>query len=68
METFKIQGTHITMGQLLKVLDYIASGGEAKSFLLINEVFVQGKRIFERNKKLLKDDLVSIKGKKIVMV
>lgn len=58
MKKFKITTEFITLGQLLKATDIIGSGGEAKFFLLSNDVLVNGERRTERGKKLYHGDRV----------
>lgn len=58
--TFKVQGDHITLGQLLKALDVIGSGGEAKIFLSTETVIVNGSPEAQRGKKLYPGDRVSL--------
>jgi S4 domain protein YaaA len=60
MKKFKISSDFITLGQFLKATDYIGSGGEAKFFLLQQEVFVNHERRTERGKKLYHGDQVMI--------
>lgn len=50
----------IKLGQFLKKIDIISSGGEAKYFLAENDVFVNGNLTKERGKKLYIGDLVKI--------
>lgn len=67
MNEFKIESEFITISQLLKVLDYVVSGGEAKSFLMDNEVLLNETPIFERKKKIRPGDIVTINGSRILM-
>lgn len=48
----------ITLGQFLKSIDIISSGGEAKHFLLSNMVYVNGEMERRRGRKLLPGDTV----------
>ena len=43
--------------------DLVSSGGEAKSFLLENKVFVNGVQDQRRGRKLYKDDEIKILNK-----
>ena len=54
----KITGEYITLGQLLKMTDFIQSGGEAKS-LKIN---VNGEQENRRGRKLYAGDVIDIEG------
>ncbi len=57
---------YIELGNLLKVLGYISTGGAAKSFLLDNDVYVDGEKETRRGRKIYrglslrvnKDDIV----------
>lgn len=68
MNEFKINGDHITISQLLKVLDYVVSGGETKYFLLENECLLNESPIYEKNKKIRVGDIVTINGKRFIMI
>ena len=58
----KITGEHITLGQLLKFLDLVSTGGEEKIFLRENEVLFNGEKEQRRGKKLRDKDQVTILG------
>ncbi len=58
MKTVSIQGDYITLGQLLKSLDIISSGGEAKIYLESYQVFVNGQQENRRGRKLYPQDMV----------
>ncbi|MCH5585034.1 S4 domain-containing protein YaaA [Shimazuella sp. AN120528] len=62
MKKIPIQGEYMTLGQLLKSLDVIASGGEAKIFLQSYQVFVNGEPDDRRGRKLYPLDEVEIEG------
>ena len=51
----KLKTDYITLGQLLKIVDIISSGGQAKWFLQENDVLING-----RGRKLYPNDLVEI--------
>lgn len=63
----KIFGDFITLGQLLKKIDYISSGSNAKLFLYENEVLVNDEKETRRGRKLYPNDVVVINGNKIVI-
>lgn len=67
MEIVKIIGEFITISQLLKVKDYISSGGETKFFLFENEVLLNGVQIVEKRKKIFPGDIVTINKKRYQM-
>ena len=56
----KITGEYITLGQLLKFLDLVSTGGEEKIFLRENEVLFNGEKEQRRGKKLRDEDQVTI--------
>lgn len=58
----KITGEYITLGQLLKFLDLVSTGGEEKIFLRENEVLFNGEKEQRRGKKLRDKDQVTILG------
>jgi ribosome-associated protein len=68
MKKFNIRTEFITLGQFLKATDHIGSGGEAKFFLLENDVFVNKEKRTERGKKLYNGDIVEIKKQQYIMV
>jgi ribosome-associated protein len=67
MNDFELEGEFITITQLLKVLDYIGSGGEVKYFLFENVVLLNDAEIYEKKKKIKKGDVVTINNKKITI-
>ncbi len=58
----KITGEYITLGQLLKFLDLVSTGGEEKIFLRENEVLFNREKEQRRGKKLRDKDQVTILG------
>lgn len=60
MKTIKINGDYIELGRLLKMVDVISSGGEAKYYLQDNEVLVNGELENRRGKKLYPGDVVKV--------
>ena len=58
----KITTEYITLGQFLKFADIIQNGGEAKSFLAVNKVMVNGEPDNRRGRKLRQNDLIEISG------
>ncbi len=55
---------YITLGQLLKLVNLIGNGGEAKSFLATQEVIVNGEVDCRRGRKLYPGDEVEIAKKR----
>ena len=60
----KIESEYIKLEQFLKLIDLVSSGGEAKLFILGNEIKVNGELENRRGKKLYRDDLIEINGDK----
>lgn len=58
----------ITLGQLLKIADFISSGGEAKFAVKELDILVNGEAENRRGRKLYAGDVVVIEGKKIELV
>ncbi len=56
-----IKGDTIALGQFLKFADVISTGGEAKSYLSSNEVYVNGEPDNRRGRKLHPGDTVTLK-------
>lgn len=61
----KIKDEYITLSQLLKNLDYIQSGGQAKFYLAENPVLLNGETENRRGKKLYPGDVVVIENETI---
>lgn len=68
MKKFRITTEYITLGQLLKATDHIGSGGEAKFFLLENDVLVNQEKRTERGKKLYPGDRIMVEHQEYVIV
>lgn len=62
MRQLKIEGPYITLGQLLKRVDLVGSGGEVKFFLQDVEVKVNDEVEVRRGRKIYPQDLVDISG------
>lgn len=56
----KLKTEYIRLGQFLKYVDLIGSGGEEKIFLLTHEVLVNGVGENRRGRKLYPQDIVVI--------
>lgn len=61
----KVKNDYITLGQLLKVADFVQSGGEAKFAVKELVIEVNGEKENRRGRKLYPNDEVIIEGKKI---
>ena len=55
-----ITSEFITLGQFLKFSNIISSGGEAKAFLAVNEVKINGEIDCRRGRKLRDGDEIEI--------
>lgn len=60
MKLVKITTEYITLQQLLKMENFISSGGGAKFFLMENEVYVDGELENRRGRKLYPKMVVKI--------
>ena len=60
VQKIKILTDYITLGQLLKLANIISCGGEAKSFIARNSIFVNAEECKQRGKKLRERDQVNI--------
>ena len=67
MESIKINGEFIELGKLLKLINVISSGGEAKYYLRENIVYVNGEEENRRGKKLYPNDVVKVEGKEYII-
>lgn len=61
----KVKDEFITLGQLLKVADFISSGGEAKFAVKELRIIVNGEKEDRRGRKLRPGDVVVIEGQTI---
>lgn len=62
MKDLTINKEFITLGQLLKMINAISSGGMAKWFLEEHTVYMNGEEEQRRGKKLRHDDIIDIPG------
>ena len=65
---FHLRGNYITLGQLLKALDIVPTGGQAKQIILDGEVKVNGTVEKRRGRKLRAGDVVEIWNYRIEVV
>lgn len=63
MKDVKITTEYITLGQLVKFLSLVGSGGEVKFFLSENEIFINGEFDNRRGRKIYPNDIVIIMSK-----
>ena len=59
----KITSEFITLGQFIKFVDIIHSGGEAKSYLKTANVVINGEPDNRRGRKLRVNDVIEIEDK-----
>lgn len=59
----KIKTEYITLGQVLKLTDWIATGGEAKLAVKQLHILVNGEKEDRRGRKLYPGDQITIEGK-----
>ena len=64
----KINGDYITLGQFLKLTNFISSGGEAKLALKELAITVNGETENRRGRKLWISDVIIIEGSKFHIV
>ena len=60
MTEIRVQGDHITLGQLLKAAGVIETGGHARAFLAQNPADVNGESEARRGRKLFPGDQIRI--------
>lgn len=62
MKEIIIQGEFITLGQLIKLVGEVGSGGDIKRYLSVETPLVNGEPDQRRGRKLRPGDVVSLKG------
>ena len=62
MKDVKISTEFIRLGQLVKLLDLVDTGGQVTVYLLSNEILVHGVDEKRRGKKLYPNDVVTLDG------
>ena len=63
IQDVQIDNDFITLGQFLKLIDAVSSGGEVRDFLSFNQVYVNEEKEERRGRKLYKNDLIQINKK-----
>ncbi len=61
-EKVKINTEYITLGQVMKLLNILDSGGMIKAYLLDQGAIVNGELEHRRGRKLYEKDVVEIEG------
>ena len=64
MDYIKIEEEYIKLGQFLKFVDLVSSGGEVKSFLYENIILINNEEDNRKGRKIYKGDIVEVLGKK----
>ncbi len=65
----EVRGDHITLGQLLKLVGALESGGQARAYLVDAPVLVNGEPEERRGRKLRPGDVVRLSdGREIVLI
>lgn len=64
----KVKGYFITLGQFLKLTDFISTGGEAKFAVKELRITVNGEAENRRGRKLRRNDNVVIEGKEFHLI
>lgn len=62
MEKITIKTEYITLGQFIKYIGLVSTGGEMKFFLLNEKILVNKIEENRRGKKLYKTDIIKIEG------
>ena len=62
MKDVKISTEFIRLGQLVKLLDLVDTGGQVTVYLLSNEILVNGVDEKRRGKQLYPNDVVTLDG------
>lgn len=63
----KLNKEYIKLDQFLKMSNIISTGGEAKIYLMENNVLVNGIEENRRGRKLYPGDTVTVEGRKLVV-
>jgi ribosome-associated protein len=66
--TVTIRGEIITLGQLVKLLDFISMGGEVREYLARTKILVNGEAENRRGRKLRDGDVIVFPGQKPVRI
>lgn len=67
MIEIKIDTDFIKLSQFIKYIDLVNSGGEAKIFLLENDVYINSVLVEQKGKKIYKGDIVKILDKEYLI-
>ena len=64
----KLSSEYVTLGQLLKMADFIQSGGQAKYAVKELHISVNGEPENRRGKRLYCGDVIVIEGKQFTLI
>lgn len=67
MKKITINTEYITLGQFLKFANIISNGGEAKSYLAYNEVYINDELDVRRGRKLRHGDKVVVEEQEFII-
>ena len=68
MKKIKIKTPYIKLGQLLKFIDIIDTGGSEKEYLESHDIIVNGEIEKRRGRKLYNQDIVIIENKEYQII
>ena len=68
VKEIRLKTEYITLQQLLKMENFISSGGEAKYYLMDNYVLVNGEEENRRGRKIYPNDVVIIEDEEFKML
>lgn len=68
MEKVKIRGDYIELGQFLKLINLVMTGGEAKIYITENEILVNGEIESRRGRKLRVNDVVKVDNREFQII
>lgn len=68
MITYQIKGDHITLIQLLKVLNWVEHGGEAQAVVSAGMVSYNGAVDYRKRLKVRAGDVISFEGKQVQVI
>lgn len=67
MEKVSITTPYIKLGQFLKFVNLISSGGEEKVFILTTPIYVNKEKENRRGRKLYVGDIIEVDGKEFII-
>ena len=67
MKQVEINTPYIKLGQKLKLVDLISTGGEEKVFIATNKIYVNGELEDRRGRKLYENDTVKVGKEEFVI-